>query len=139
MYAYYSITGGELYVGDFVIINVYILQIYWPLNFLGSFWSFIRDSMNDVEMVFDLLALDDVIKEVKNPIDANIKRGEIEFKKVSFSYEKKNGNDEDRKMVFKNLSFKVPAGKSVGIVGTTGAGKSTIMRLIYRFYDVDSG
>jgi ATP-binding cassette subfamily B protein len=136
--AYYQITGGMLQIGDFVMINTYILQMYAPLGFLGTFWRFIRQSMVDVEMVFELLEVDEKIKEVDDPINANIHRGEIEFRNVSFTYDKKLP-EEEQKMIIKDLSFKVPAGKSVAIVGSTGSGKSTIMRLLYRFYDIAEG
>jgi ATP-binding cassette subfamily B protein len=101
-------------------------------------WRFIRQNMTDVEMVFELLEIDETIKEVRNPIPPSIKGGEIEFKNVFFTYDKKLPEDE-QKMIISNLSFTVPAGKSVAIVGSTGSGKSTIMRLLYRFYDIDGG
>lgn len=125
-------------VGDFVIINTYILQIYAPLNFLGTFWRFIRQSMADVELVFELLEIDETIKETKRPLPPSIRGGEIEFRNVYFTYDKK-APLEERRMIISNLSFKVPAGKSVAIVGSTGSGKSTIMRLLYRFYDIEEG
>jgi ATP-binding cassette subfamily B protein len=112
--------------------------MYAPLGFLGTFWRMIRQSMVDVELVFELLEIDDAIKEVDNPIEANIHSGEIEFKNVTFTYDKKL-KEEEKRIIIKNLSFKVPAGKSVAIVGSTGSGKSTIMRLLYRFYDIDEG
>ena len=120
------------------MINTYILQMYAPLGFLGTFWRFIRQAMVDVEMVFELLEVDEKIKEVEEPISSDIKRGEIEFRNVSFNYDKKLPEEEQR-MIIKDLSFKVPAGKSVAIVGSTGSGKSTIMRLLYRFYDIAEG
>jgi ABC-type multidrug transport system fused ATPase/permease subunit len=94
--------------------------MYAPLNFLGTFWRFIRQAMVDVEMVFELLEIDEKIKDVDNPVPpARNKGGEIEFKNVSFSYDKKTTGDEEveRRMIIENLSFKVPAGKSVAIVG----------------------
>ena len=138
MIAFSKITSTEFQVGDFVMINTYILQMYAPLNFLGTFWRFIRQSMADVELVFELLEVDEIIHDPPNPIPASITDGEIEFRDVSFTYDKKEA-PEDQKMIIKHLSFKVPAGKSVAIVGSTGSGKSTIMRLLYRFYDIDAG
>lgn len=131
-------TAHKFNVGDFVMINTYILQMYAPLNFLGTFWRFIRQAMSDVELVFELLAIDESIKDPRNPIPPSITGGEIEFRDVSFTYDK-NEAPEDQKMIISHLSFKVPAGKSVAIVGSTGSGKSTIMRLLYRFYDIDAG
>lgn len=125
-------------VGDFVMINTYILQMYAPLNFLGTFWRFIRQAMVDVELVFELLAVDESIKEPSKPLPPSISGGEIEFRNVYFTYDKK-APVEEQKMIISNLSFKIPAGRSVAIVGQTGSGKSTIMRLLYRFYDIDAG
>lgn len=112
--------------------------MYAPLGFLGTFYRFIRQSMVDVELVFELLEVEEQIKEIENPIPASIKRGEIEFRNVRFTYDKKLPVSEQR-IIIENLSFKIPAGKSVAIVGSTGSGKSTIMRLLYRFYDIDAG
>lgn len=90
--------------------------MYIPLNILGTMWRFIRSAMVDVEMVFELLEVDEEIRDPKNPVPPSITGGEIEFKNVYFSYDKKSPL-EDKKMIIENLSFKVPAGKSVGIVG----------------------
>ena len=89
-------------------------------------------------MVLDILETDQSIKEDNEPIKANIHSGEIEFKNVSFSYENHLPKEEQRQILF-NLSFKVPAGKTVALVGATGSGKSTIMRLLYRFYELAEG
>ena len=94
--------------------------------------------MSDVELVFELLEADERIKEPLVPLPPSISGGEIEFRNVYFTYDKKEAL-EDQKMIIQNLSFTVPAGKSVAIVGSTGSGKSTIMRLLYRFYDIDGG
>lgn len=98
------------------MINTYILQMYTPLGFLGTFWRFIRQAMVDVEMVFELLEVDEKIKEIENPITSNVTKGEIEFKNVTFTYDVKSPIEEQR-VIIKDLSFKVPAGKSVAIVG----------------------
>ena len=132
------LNNNTFNVGDFVMINTYVLQMYAPLNFLGTFWRFVREAMVDVELVFVLLEIDESIKEPKVPLPPSIYGGEIEFKDVSFTYDKKLPREEQR-MIISNLTFKVPSGKSVGIVGSTGSGKSTIMRLLYRFYDIDGG
>lgn len=120
------------------MINVYLIQMYSPLNMLGTYYRFIRQNMVDVENVFNLIENDDRIPDPEHPVEASITEGEIEFRNVSFTYDKKLPLEE-RRMIIENLSFKVPAGKSVGIVGATGAGKSTIMRLLYRFYEIDGG
>ena len=136
--SYNDIVAGNMSIGDFVVFNTYILQIYVPLGFLGTFWRFIRQAWTDIELVLDILDQDQAIKETSDPIKANIHSGEIEFKNVSFSYDEKLPKDEQRQILY-NLSFKVPAGKSVALVGSTGSGKSTIMRLLYRFYDTSEG
>ena len=133
--ANYMILSGRLIIGDFVMLNAYILQIYSPLNFLGTMWRFIRQAMVDVEQIFELLDTDERIYEVPNPENCFIKEGEIVFKNVSFNYEK----DLNGKMVIDEINFTVPAKKRVALVGATGSGKSTIMRLLYRFYDVLEG
>lgn len=132
--AAYMIETDTLRVGDFVLLNTYILQVYTPLNFLGSFWRWIRQAMVDVEQIFEILEVDDTIREIPKPKKAIKADGEIEFRNVSFAYEENTD-----KMIIDNISFKVEAGQSVAIVGATGAGKSTIMRLLYRFYDVQEG
>ena len=92
----------------------------------------------DVELVLDILETNEQIIEDKNPLKPNIHSGEIEFRNVSFSYDK-NSEAKDKKVVIPGLSFTVPAGKTVALVGATGSGKSTIMRLLYRFYEIDGG
>lgn len=89
---------SEFNVGDFVMINMYILQIYGPLNFLGTMWRFIRQAMTDVELVFELLEIDESIKEPRNPLPPSITKGEIEFRDVSFTYDKKMAPG-DQKMI----------------------------------------
>ena len=98
------------------MINTYILQMYAPLGFLGTFYRFIRQAMVDVELVFELLEVDEKIKEVDNPLPPQISKGEVEFRNVSFTYDKKLKPEEQR-IIIKNLSFKIPSGKSVAIVG----------------------
>ena len=133
--ANYMIVNRTLNIGDFVMLNTYILQIYAPLNFLGTMWRFIRQAMVDVEQIFELLDTDERINEVPNTEKNRIKEGEIEFKNVSFNYE----NDRDGKMIIDDISFTIPAKSKVALVGMTGSGKSTIMRLLYRFYDTLEG
>lgn len=94
--------------------------------------------MVNVEELLNLLELNELIAEPEFPVIDNTKGGEIEFKNVSFTYDQKL-EIEDQRTILEGISFKVPAGTSVGIVGQTGSGKSTIMRLIYRFYDIQSG
>lgn len=131
----------DLTVGGFILFVQYNQQIFTPLGFLGTLWRFIRQSMVDVEQILNLLKLDEKIPEVANPIPAQISANpKIEFRNVSFTYDEKLP-PEEQTTVIDNLSFTVEPGTSVGIVGQTGSGKSTIMRLLYRFYDIkqDSG
>lgn len=113
--------------------------MYIPLSFLGTMWRFIRQSMVDVELIFELLGVHEHTKNVKEETGNVFQKGEIEFRNVSFSYDKDDVPPEDRKMIIENLSFVVPAGQTVALVGSTGSGKSTIMRLIYRFYEIAEG
>ncbi len=127
----FGIQNKSITVGGFVVINAYMLQLYQPLNFLGTIYREIRQSLVDMENMFNLL------KE-KNDIDDsgtdNLKNNnaEIVFKNIFFGYENK-------RTIIKNISFSIPKGKSLAIVGPTGAGKSTISKLLFRFYDPDSG
>lgn len=137
-YAYIGIVNGILDITDFVTFNTYIFQIFAPLGILGYIWRMIRQQMVDVELVLNMLETNEQIPEVENPVKANITKGEIEFRNVTFTYDTKLPEGE-RKYILEKLSFKIPAGKKVGIVGQTGSGKSTIMRLLYRFYDIQEG
>jgi ATP-binding cassette subfamily B protein len=128
----HGVTDGTMTVGDFVLVNTYLLQLYIPLSFLGSSYREIKHSLIDMEQMFTLLSEE---AEVVDPPEAPalaIKGAEVEFKNVSFAY---NPN----RPILKNISFKVPAGKSAAIVGASGAGKSTISRLLFRFYDANQG
>jgi ATP-binding cassette subfamily B protein len=137
--AFSKIQTGELNVGDFVSLNAYILSMYIPLGFLGTFWRFIRQSMVDVELIFELLGVNEQTVNVTDQVGKRFEKGEIEFRNVSFSYDRPDVPEEERKMIIENLSFTVPAGKTVALVGSTGSGKSTIMRLLYRFYEISEG
>ncbi len=127
----FGIQNKSITVGGFVVINAYMLQLYQPLNFLGTIYREIRQSLVDMENMFNLL------KEKNNIDDSgsdNLKNNnsEIVFKNIFFGYENK-------RTIIKNISFSIPEGKSLAIVGPTGAGKSTISKLLFRFYDPDSG
>jgi ABC-type transport system involved in Fe-S cluster assembly fused permease/ATPase subunit len=94
--AYSDIRAGALDVSDFIVFNIYVIQLYFPLSFLGTFWRFIRQSWTDVELVLDILEVDQAIKEKEEPIKADIHSGEITFKNVSFSYDKDLPENEKR-------------------------------------------
>ena len=127
----YGIKSGNIDVGGFVVINAYMLQLYQPLNWLGSVYREIRQSLTDMENMFSLLEISPATKEgLENMPPSNVT--EIRFDKVSFDYDV-------RRTIIKNISFTVPNGKKVAIVGPTGAGKSTISRLLFKFYDPKEG
>ncbi len=128
----YAVQAGEQTLGDFVMINALLMQLFVPLNFIGFIYREIRQGFADLEEMFKLLGVNQEIKDKPNAPDMDITEGSIRFEDVSFHY------DEDRK-ILKNVSFEVPAGKTVAIVGPSGAGKSTISRLMFRFYDVIEG
>jgi len=127
----FDIRAGNLTIGGFVVINAYMLQLYQPLNFFGTVYREIRQSLTDMENLFTLWEekpnLSDTDKNLSKTEEASIR-----FENVSFDYDK-------RRTIIKNISFNVPNGKKVALVGPTGAGKSTISRLLFRFYDPKEG
>ncbi|ENN91527.1 ABCB family ABC transporter ATP-binding protein/permease [Bartonella schoenbuchensis] len=128
----YEVLHMTQTLGDFVFINALLIQLSIPLNFIGSIYREVRQSLSDIEAMFDLL---DVQQEIVDKPDAKplvVSNGTIRFNQVKFSY------DSDRS-ILKDIDFEIPGGKTVAIVGPSGAGKSTISRLLFRFYDVDSG
>ncbi|MDC1129692.1 ABC transporter ATP-binding protein/permease [Candidatus Pelagibacter sp.] len=127
----YGIKSGEIDVGGFVVINAYMFQLYQPLNWLGSVYREIRQALTDMENMFSLLEVSTTSEDnLKDIPQSNIT--EIRFENVSFDYDV-------RRTIIKNISFNVPNGKKVAIVGPTGAGKSTISRLLFKFYDPKEG
>eukprot|EP01095_Lingulamoeba_sp_RSL-Kostka_P013678 TRINITY_DN5726_c0_g2_i2.p1 TRINITY_DN5726_c0_g2~~TRINITY_DN5726_c0_g2_i2.p1 ORF type:complete len:717 (-),score=222.29 TRINITY_DN5726_c0_g2_i2:89-2074(-) len=135
----YRCSEGTYQVGDVVLINTYLLQLYVPLNFLGTSFRLIKSSLVDLENMFSLLSEDVEVTDDEDCIDLEVSKGNISFDNVSFSYKPLSEGVQDEDYIFRNISFFVPEGSQLAIVGPTGAGKSTISRLLYRFYDVTDG
>ena len=126
-----DIASEKMSIGDFVVVNTFLLQLYLPLNFLGFVYREIRQSLLDIGRMFALVDEMPDIVDKENAYDLDVHSGKIEFKNIKFSF----GN----RVILKNLSFVVNPGHKVAIVGPTGAGKSTISKLLFRFYDPSSG
>src|SRR3954465_1994208 len=127
-----GVRSGQNTVGDFVMVNAMMIQLYQPLNFMGMVYREIKQAIIDIEKMFNVLSRNPEIKDVPGAKPLVVTSGNLRFEDVRFAY------DPDRP-ILKGLTFDVPAGKTVAIVGPSGAGKSTISRLLFRLYDVSSG
>jgi ABC-type transport system involved in Fe-S cluster assembly fused permease/ATPase subunit len=128
----YDVRAGKQTVGDFVMINAMMIQLYQPLNFMGMVYREIKQAIIDIENMFAILSLKPEIEDRPGAPPLSVTRGNIRFEDVTFAY------DPDRQ-ILDGISFEVPAGRTVAVVGPSGAGKSTISRLLFRFYDVTGG
>jgi len=128
----YRVTQGILNVGDFVLYGTYIIQLYTPLNFFGTYYRIIQQAFVDMENMLDLLEVEPEIQDTPGAEMIHIAGGQIEFKNVYFHYT-------PEKTILRDVSFTVEPGKTIALVGPSGAGKSTIIRLLFRFYDIQDG
>src|SRR6187399_317602 len=127
-----GVRNGTHTVGDFVMINAMMIQLYQPLNFMGMVYREIKQAIIDIEKMFEVLSRNPEVKDIPGAVPLIVTSGNVRFENVSFSY------DPERE-ILKGISFEVPAGHRVAVVGPSGAGKSTISRLLFRFYEVSGG
>ncbi len=132
MLAGQGVVDGTMTLGDLVMVNAFLLQLYMPLHFLGFVYREIRHSLADMERMFSLLETNGEVQDTPGAPDLKITEGSVRFEQVDFGY------DENRQILF-NVDFEIPAGNKLAVVGHSGAGKSTLSRLLFRFYDVTGG
>ena len=126
-----EVSEGGMTIGDFVLVNAFMMQIFMPLNFLGFVYREIKSSMTNIEKMFSLLKVAPKVADKENASTLTVNNGLIEFKQVSFSY--------DERAIIDDVSFTILPGEKVALVGSSGAGKSTLGKLLFRFYDVSQG
>ncbi|WP_119167560.1 ABCB family ABC transporter ATP-binding protein/permease [Algihabitans albus] len=126
------VAEGTMTAGDFVAVNAYMMQLAQPLNFFGFVYREVKQSLVDMETMFQLLKVDTQVKDSPSAPDLHLQGGRIEFKNVHFAYD-------SERQILRGIDFAVPPGHSVAVVGPSGAGKSTLSRLLFRFYDVTEG
>lgn len=135
--AAHQVSHGLMTLGDFVLINAFMMQLFIPLNFLGFVYREIKGALANIENLFGLLAKVPKIVDEKNALELNInsgidKQANVSFTNISFAYDTK-------RPIIEGVSFTIKAGQKVAVVGQSGAGKSTLVKLLFRFYDVNSG
>jgi len=127
-----EVSEGNMTLGDFVLINAFMMQLFMPLNFLGFVYREIKGSLANIENLFGLLDKTPTVQDVVNASDLVIEQADISFDNIHFAYNKK-------RPIIKGISFKIKGGEKVAVVGESGSGKSTLVKLLFRFYDVSSG
>ncbi len=127
-----GVVEGTLSIGDLVLINALLLQLFIPLNFLGVVYSQLKHAIADMQLMFDVLEKQPEIQDRPDAAPLRLRDGEVRFEHVDFAYD-------PERPILKDVSFEIPAGRRVAVVGPSGAGKSTLARLLFRFYDVDAG
>ncbi len=130
--AAYQVAHQKMTLGDFVLVNAFMMQLFIPLNFLGFVYREMKGSLANIENFFGLLQKEPKVTDVANAPALHINTGEVVFDNISFYYQA-------QRPILKNVSFTIPAGKKVAIVGESGSGKSTLVKLLFRFYDVTEG
>jgi len=127
-----GVVDGRMSLGDLVMVNAFMIQLYIPLNFLGVIYREIKQATTDIEKLFGLLDRDREIADAPGAAELQVAGGSVQFDDVRFAYD-------PARPILHGVSFEIPAGKKVAVVGPSGSGKSTLARLLYRFYDIDSG
>jgi ABC-type transport system involved in Fe-S cluster assembly fused permease/ATPase subunit len=127
-----GVVEGTMTIGDLVLVNAFMIQLYIPLNFLGVLYREVKQSLTDLDRMFTLLRREREVADDLNAPALSVFAGAVRFEQVSFAYE-------PARPILRDVSFEIPAGRTVAVVGPSGAGKSTLARLLYRFYDVTDG
>jgi ATP-binding cassette, subfamily B, heavy metal transporter len=127
-----GVVDGQMSLGDLVMVNAFMIQLYIPLNFLGVIYREIKQALTDIEKMFRLLDREREVADTPGAADLQVKAASVVFDNVRFAYD-------PVRPILHGVSFEIPAGKKVAVVGPSGSGKSTLARLLYRFYDIDSG
>jgi len=128
----YRVSQSRATVGNFVTLLTYMAQLQAPLNFLGMYYRSIQSTLVDAERMLELFTQEPTVKDKPDAKDLVVTEGEIRFDRVDFSYDV-------RREALKDFTFRAPPGRTVALVGESGGGKSTVFRLLFRFYDVGSG
>jgi len=126
-----GVVDGRMTLGDLVMVNAFMIQLYVPLNFLGVIYREIKQNLTDLSKMFALLEREREVADAPAAPPLQVTQGQVRFERVSFGYERE-------RPILHELDFEIPAGRTVAVVGASGAGKSTLARLLYRFYDVDA-
>jgi ATP-binding cassette subfamily B protein len=133
-----GVIDGSMSLGDLVLVNAFMIQLYIPLNFLGVIYREIKQSLADMDKMFTLLEQHREVADAPAAPDLQLRAGTVKFEQVDFSYDKLPDGSPKRQILFA-VDFTIPAGKTLAVVGHSGSGKSTLSRLLFRFYEVDAG